>query len=50
MELVKFKPKQDVPILVYGMKPGYHEVLKTQLADLEDDRLTMLKPMDEFEL
>lgn len=49
-ELTKFDPKTDVPVLLYGMKPGYHEQLKDEVADLKDRRLTMLKPMDEFEL
>jgi ribonuclease BN (tRNA processing enzyme) len=49
-ELEKYKPKRDAPVLLYGMKPGYHEVLKTQVAELKDDRLTMLKPFDEIEL
>lgn len=50
-ELDKFSPQNvDVPIFIYGMKPGYHEQLKGEVAALEDDRLTMLKPMDEFEL
>lgn len=51
-ELEKFTPKGkgDFPILVYGMKPGYHEQLKEEVAALGDDRLQMLNPMDEFEL
>lgn len=48
-ELEKLKPKTNPEILIYGMKPGFHEVLKGQLVDLGDSRLTMLKPMDEFE-
>ncbi len=50
-ELEKFEPKsRDVRILLYGMKPGYTDTLKDQIAELNDSRLTMLKPMDEFDL
>lgn len=49
-ELEKFRPKGDPPILIYHLKPGFHDVLKSQIADLGDSRLTILKPMDEFEL
>ena len=49
-ELKKFKPKSQAPILLYHMKPGFHEVLKDQVAALNDTRLTVLKPMDEFDL
>ena len=50
-ELKKYSPQNpDARIFIYGMKPGYHDVLKTQIAELKDERLTMLKPMDEFEL
>ncbi|HET6346753.1 MAG TPA: 3',5'-cyclic-nucleotide phosphodiesterase [Myxococcota bacterium] len=49
-ELKKFKPQSKAPVLLYHMKPGFHEVLKDQVAALNDARLTILKPMDEFEL
>lgn len=52
-ELEKYKPKGDsahIPIFIYGMKPGYHEQLKIEVAALGDDRLRMLNPMEEFEL
>ena len=50
-ELEKFEPKNgDVPIYVYGMKPAYIDVVREQLDALNDERLTMLRPMDEFEL
>ncbi len=49
-ELKKLKLKRDVPILLYGMKPNFHESLKGEVAALNDRRLTMLKPMDEFDL
>lgn len=47
-ELEKFRPRHEVPVLLYGMKPSFHEVLKSEIAELADPRLTMLKPMDEF--
>ncbi len=52
-ELEKFKPKNadpNMPIFLYGMKPGYHEQLKEEVKALGDERLRMLNPMDEFEL
>lgn len=50
-QLEKFAPKnEDAPIFIYGLKPGYHERLKTEIAELGDERLKILKPMDEFEL
>jgi len=50
-ELEKFEPQNiDCPVFIYGMKPGFYDVLKQELADLNDDRLTMLRPMDEYEL
>ncbi len=49
-ELEKFEPKTDAPVFLYHMKPGYTDLLKAQVAELADPRLTMLKPMDEFEL
>ncbi len=49
-ELEKFQPKGDAPILIYHLKPAFHDVLKSQVAELGDSRLIILKPMDEFEL
>jgi len=49
-ELKKFRPKSSTPILLYHLKPGFFELLKTQIAELGDSRLTILKPLDEFEL
>ena len=50
-ELQKFQPKDpNVRIFLYGMKPGYHEQLKDEVAALQDPRLVMLKPMDEFDI
>lgn len=49
-ELKKYKPKSQSPILLYHLKPGFHEVLKQQIAALNDTRLTVLKPMDEYDL
>jgi ribonuclease BN (tRNA processing enzyme) len=49
-ELGKWQPKNKAPVLLYGMKPAFHEALKEQIAALADPRLTMLRPMDEFEL
>ena len=50
-QLENFSPKRDdVPIFVYGMKPGYYDVVKSEIAALQDSRLTMLNPMDEFNL
>lgn len=48
-ELKKFKPKTKSPVLLYHMKPGYHEILKEQVAALNDARLVVLKPMDDFD-
>ena len=39
-----------VRIYLYGMKPGYHEQLKEEVAALQDPRLVMLRPMDEFDV
>jgi len=50
VELKKFRPKTDAAVLLYHMKPAYFDVLKAQVAELNDRRLTMLRPMDEFEL
>ncbi len=49
-ELEKFEPQTRAPVLLYHMKPGFHDVLKEQVAALGDNRLTMLRPMDEFQL
>lgn len=50
-ELEKFAPQNnDVPIFIYGLKPGYSDLLKEQIANLKDDRLRVLNPMDEFDL
>ncbi len=49
-ELKKLKTKSDAPILLYHMKPGYHDVLRAQVAELGDARLTLLSPLDQFEL
>lgn len=50
-ELDKYQPKNlDAPVFIYGMKPGYTDTLKEQIAGLKDSRLTILKPMDEFVL
>ena len=49
-ELQKFHPRQSVPILIYHLKPGFHEVLRAELAALGDSRLRILEPMDEFQL
>lgn len=48
-ELKKLKSKTDAPILLYHMKPGFQEVLRAQVAELGDSRLTMLSPLDQFE-
>ncbi|OGQ88653.1 MAG: hypothetical protein A2289_24505 [Deltaproteobacteria bacterium RIFOXYA12_FULL_58_15] len=48
-ELKKFEPKTDAPVLLYHLKPGYTDLLKQQIAELGDSRLTVLKPMDEFD-
>lgn len=49
-ELKKYRPVFPAPVLIYHLKPGFHEVLKSEIAALKDSRLTVLKPMDEFEL
>ncbi len=49
-ELTKWKPKNKAQVLLYHMKPAFHEVLKQEVAALADPRLVMLKPMDEFAL
>jgi 3',5'-cyclic-nucleotide phosphodiesterase len=41
---------RKVRIFLYGMKPGFHDQLKIEIAALEDPRLTMLRPMDEFDV
>jgi cAMP phosphodiesterase len=48
-ELKKFRPKTDAVVLLYHMKPGFFDVLKAQVAELNDPRITLLRPMDEFE-
>ena len=48
-ELKKFRPKADTAVLLYHMKPSFFDVLKAQVAEVNDPRLTMLRPMDEFE-
>ncbi len=48
-ELKKLKPQTDVSVLLYHLKPAYHDVLKAQIAELGDSRLNILRPMDEFE-
>ena len=48
-ELRKFRPRTDAAVLLYHMKPGFFDVLKAQVAELKDSRLTLLRPMDEFE-
>lgn len=47
-ELKKYKPKTEAPILLYHLKPGFFEVLQDQLAALQDKRLRILHPTDEF--
>lgn len=47
-ELKKLKAKTSVPILIYHLKPAFYDVVKQQIADLRDSRITVLKPMDEF--
>jgi cAMP phosphodiesterase len=49
-ELTKFRPKSETAVLLYHLKPGFFDVLKAQIAELNDPRLTVLRPMDEFEL
>lgn len=49
-ELQNFNPKREVPIYLYGMKPNFTEQLKEEVGALQDERLVMLKPMDEFDL
>lgn len=48
-ELKKYKPKTAAPVLIYHLKPGFHDLLKEQIAELKDARVTVLKPMDEFQ-
>lgn len=48
-ELKKFDPKKPVRIHLFHLKPGFHDVLKAQVAALDDPRLVILKPMDEIE-
>ncbi len=47
-ELKKLETKLQVPVLIYHLKPGFYDVVKQQIADLKDSRITILKPMDEF--
>lgn len=49
-ELKKFDPKTDAPVLLYHLKPGFYDLLKSQIAELGDSRIIILKPMDEFDL
>ncbi|MDP7038453.1 MAG: 3',5'-cyclic-nucleotide phosphodiesterase [Myxococcota bacterium] len=49
-ELKKFKPSTDIPVYLYHMKPDCFEVLKHEVEALGDPRLTMLTPLDEFNL
>ncbi|MBI5508361.1 MAG: 3',5'-cyclic-nucleotide phosphodiesterase [Deltaproteobacteria bacterium] len=48
-ELKKFRPQSDAAVLLYHLKPTFFDVLKAQVADLADPRLTVLRPMDEFD-
>jgi 3',5'-cyclic-nucleotide phosphodiesterase len=48
-ELEKLDPSNDAPILLYHLKPGFHDQLKAEVSQLADSRLQILKPMDEFE-
>ncbi len=48
-ELKHFEPKTDAPVLIYHLKPGFQDVLKAQIAELGNSRVTVLKPMDEFD-
>jgi ribonuclease BN (tRNA processing enzyme) len=47
-ELKQLKLKAAAPILIYHLKPAFYDVVKQQLAELKDSRITILKPMDEF--
>ncbi len=49
-ELKKYKPRTAALILLYHFKPGFFEVLQDQLAALQDKRLQILHPADEFHL
>lgn len=44
----KFRPQQSCPILLYHLKPSFFETLKEEIAALGDSRITILKPLDEF--
>jgi 3',5'-cyclic-nucleotide phosphodiesterase len=49
-ELDKIDARVDAPILLYHFKPGFHDQLKAEVAEIGDSRLKILKPMDEIEL
>lgn len=44
----KFRPQTACPILIYHLKPSFFDTLKTELNALQDSRLVILRPMDEF--
>ena len=47
-ELKQLAREGSASILIYHLKPAFYDVVKQQIAELKDSRITILKPMDEF--